>query len=145
MSAQGQEVHIDVQWQGNGGFVGTTPEGRRVVMGDVGDEKGLRPMELLLASAAGCSGVDVVLILQKMRAPLTDLRIHIRGERREEHPRVYRRVHITYHVWGKDLSLKDVERAVELSLSKYCSASATLAAHAEITYDIQLHPGTEEQ
>ncbi len=140
MSTQGQEVHIDVQWQGDGGFIGTTPEGRRVVMGDVGGEKGLRPMELLLASVAGCSGVDVVLILQKMRVPFTDLRIQIRGERREEHPRVYRKVHITYHVWGRDLSRKDVERAVELSLSKYCSASATVAAHAEITYDIQLHP-----
>jgi len=108
MPTQGQEVHIDVQWQSDGGFIGTTPEGRRVVMGDVGEEKGLRPMELLLASVAGCSGVDVVLILQKMRVPFTDLRIQIRGERR--------------------------------ALSKYCSASATVAAHAEITYDIQLHP-----
>lgn len=139
MAPQNQGVTIDVQWKGGMGFVGTTPEGRSVIMGDVGEQAGLRPMELLLASVAGCSGVDVVLILQKMRVPFTNLRITVQGERREEHPRVYRRVHLTYHVWGQGLNPKDVARAVELSLSKYCSASATVAAHAEITYDIQIH------
>ncbi len=132
-------VRIDVAWKGDTGFVGETPDGARVVMGEVNGEKGLSPMQLLLASVAGCTGVDVVLILNKMRVPFSDFRITIQGWRREEHPRVYTRVRLTYHVWGKHLDPQAVERAVRLSLEKYCSASATLAAHAEIEYDIVLH------
>ncbi len=133
-------VHLDVHWQGEHAFLGRAPDGRQVLMGSLGEQRGLSPMELLLASVAGCSGVDVVMILRKMRVPFTDLRIAIQGERRDEHPRVYVRVHLTYHVWGPNLDLKSVERAVRLSLEKYCSAAATVAAHAEITYDIVLHP-----
>ncbi len=132
-------VRIHVAWKGDTGFLGETEDGARVVMGQVGDEKGLSPMELLLASVAGCSGVDVVLILNKMRVPFTDLRITVEGWRRDEHPRVYTRVFLTYHVWGQGLNPQDVKRAVRLSLEKYCSASATVAAYADIEYVIVLH------
>lgn len=128
-------VHLEVQWQQDSTFVATAPDGRQAVIG----RPGLSPMELLLASVAGCSGVDVVMILEKMRVPFTDLRITIQGERREEHPRVYVQVHLTYHVWGPNLDRKQVERAVRLSLEKYCSAAATVASHAVISYDIVLH------
>ncbi len=137
------ETVLDVRWRGDLAFEASNARGGRILMGQVGDEAGLGAMETLLASVAGCSGYDVVFILRKKRKPVTDVRIQIRGQRRNQHPKVYERVHIVYHVYGDRLTPKDVEQAIRLSLDKYCSASATLAAWARITFEYHLHPAAE--
>ncbi len=97
------------------------------------------PMELLLGALAGCSGIDLVSILQKMRIVLRELRIEVAAERAPEHPRVYTRIHLTYHVDTEPIDPVRVQRALGLSANKYCSVSAMLAASALITYT--LHHG----
>lgn len=83
------------------------------------------PMELLLLALGGCTGMDVVSILRKMRQPLEGFRIEVHGERAEEHPKKYTSIEIVYHFKG-DLDERRVQRAIELSETRYCSVEATL-------------------
>lgn len=131
--SEAQTVRLDVQWQGTG-FLARSERGGEAIMGKVGESNGLSPMEMLLASVAGCSGVDIVLILEKMRKTVQAFHMHIEGKRRNTHPRVYTHVQIVYHLRGPDLDPQSVERAIRLSLEKYCSAAATVGAHAQIQY-----------
>ncbi|MFL7794796.1 MAG: OsmC family protein [Anaerolineae bacterium] len=96
-------------------------------------EGGPRPMELLLVGLAGCTSMDVVSILQKKRQPFTGLQTKVTAERAEEHPKVYTKIHVEYVVTGKGVKAEAVERAIELSETKYCSAMAMLRQTAEIT------------
>lgn len=125
-------------WRGDQAFLGENPNGGQVKMGSLSDEAGLRPMELLLLGLAGCTGIDVVSILKKKRQDLQEFKISVRGKRAEQHPRVYTLIEVTYLLWGENLDPKAVERAIELSEKKYCSASAMLDAVAEIrsSYEI---------
>ncbi len=136
-------VRLQARWRGGTAFEATNERGGRVLMGETETARGLGAMETLLAAVAGCTGYDVVMILQKMRVPFTDVRLEITGQRRDEHPRVYTRIHITYHIYGDNVDPKAVEKAIRLSLEKYCSASATLAAWAELTHSYVLHPAAE--
>ncbi len=135
-------VEIQASWVEGTNFVAHNPAGGQVIMGEVDGQKGIPPMQLMLASVAGCTGVDVALILQKKRADLRALQVQVRGWRREEHPRVYTRIHIHYRLWG-NLNARDVEHAIRLSEEKYCSASAILRATAEITHDYEILPAEE--
>ena len=90
------------------------------------------PMELLILGLIGCTGVDVTSILKKMKEPLEALEVTAETERAEEHPKVFTKIHLTYHVKG-DVNVKKLERAINLSESRYCSASAMLGKTAEIT------------
>lgn len=93
------------------------------------------PMELLLVSLGGCTGSDVVSVLQKKRVKLSKFEVHVRGERREEHPRVFTRIAIEFVVYGSDIRTADVKRAIELSSTKYCSVSAMLrSGGVEVSY-----------
>nr|MEE4267561.1 OsmC family protein [Candidatus Krumholzibacteria bacterium] len=96
------------------------------------------PMELVLLGLVGCTGVDVVSILTKMKEPLEGLEVTAEYERAENHPKVYTRIHLTYTVKG-DVDEKKLKRAIDLSESTYCSVSAMLKSTAEITneYDIK--------
>ncbi|MFQ6015856.1 MAG: OsmC family protein [Anaerolineae bacterium] len=94
---------------------------------------GLKPSDLLLLGLGGCTGLDVVSILSKQRQDLTGFEINITGEQDEDPPWTFRKVHIEYVLRGKDLSEKEVERAIKLSEEKYCSVGATIAATTEIT------------
>ena len=85
-----------VRWMGDSRFEALTEEGGKIIFG----ENGISPMKTLLLSVAGCTSIDVVMILQKMREPLENLEVEISGERREEHPRIYTRVHIHYKIYG---------------------------------------------
>lgn len=98
------------------------------------------PMELLLFALGGCTGMDVESLLQKMRTPVEGFRIVIAAERREEHPRVYTTIHLTYQFWGENLNRVNIEKAIELSQHKYCSVSAMLSQAAQLTYSIELNP-----
>lgn len=94
------------------------------------------PMEIFLQSAAACSMVDVISILEKKRKRVTDLKIFVESERAEEHPKIFTKVKFRYELTSPDAELADLERSVELSMEKYCSVSGTLKkSGCEVTYE----------
>lgn len=103
-----------------------------------GSNSGIRPKELILLSLAGCTGSDVVAILQKKRIKLDNLEINITAEQQETHPQVYTKIHIEFLFYGKDIAEKDVERAIELSQTTYCSVTAMLQKSVEITHSFKI-------
>ncbi len=103
-----------------------------------GSNAGIRPKELVLLALAGCTGSDVVSILQKKRAKLEDFEIFINAETREEHPQVFTKIHIDYVFYGSELKKEDIERAIELSSTKYCSVQAMLKPSVEITHSYRI-------
>jgi len=133
-------MEIKAIWKGKLQFEGITRDGHKIVMdspyGKDTPTEGPSPMELLLVALAGCTGMDVVSILKKMKADFQRLEISVRGKRREEHPRYYEKVEIVYAIGG-NVTIEEVKKAVELSLGKYCSVSNTLKPHAEIDYRIE--------
>ena len=132
-------TEAQVTWVGPGlRLVGEASSGPAIILdhvlpGEEGRETGPRPMELLLIGLAGCTGMDVVSILKKKRQPFTGLQVKVTAERAKEHPKVYTRIHLEFIVKGKGVSPQAVERSIELSQTKYCSASAMLGKTAEIT------------
>jgi len=102
-----------------------------------GEGKGPRPKPLLLFSLAGCTGMDVVSLLAKMRVDIDDFKIIVSGELTDEHPKYYHKIHLTYQFKGKDINTAKIEKAVNLSQDKYCGASYMLKQAAEITFDIE--------
>lgn len=102
-----------------------------------GDGKGPRPKPLLLFSLAGCTGMDVVSLLRKMRVDFEDFKIQVSGELTDEHPKYYHKIHVTYQFKGKDINTSKVEKAVNLSQDKYCGVSYMLKQAAEITWEIE--------
>jgi putative redox protein len=103
-----------------------------------GTHSGPTSMELILIGLAGCTGMDVISIMAKKRQPLKSLRVKVEGERAEEHPRVYTKIHVTYIAYGEGIDEKALERSIELSETKYCSVSAMLRKTAEITSSFQI-------
>jgi putative redox protein len=104
-----------------------------------GDNTGPTPMELLLLAHAGCTAMDVVAILKdKMRKPMTGLEVKVEGQRAERPPKVYTRVDLTYLVRGAGLEVKDVERAIQLSIDTYCSVSVMMSKTASLGIRYQL-------
>lgn len=113
-------------WTGEGlEFAGTLDSGYPFTMKGSADEKGASPMALFLSSVAGCTAMDVLSIVQKKRQEVDRMEVEIEGLRAEEHPMVFTEVDITYILYGKDIDPAAVERAIELSQTKYCSASIT--------------------
>ena len=91
------------------------------------------PMELLLVSLGGCTGADVVSILEKKRQRVTGYDIEVIADRRSEHPRIYTRIEVVHRVRGRGIDPKAVQHAIELSETKYCSVSAMLGASAQLS------------
>jgi len=124
-------------------LIGETTSGAAVVIDHVlADENrppgGPTPMQLLLMGLAGCTSMDVLSILKKKRQPLTGLQVKVTGERREEHPKIFTKIHLEFIVKGQGVTPQAVERAIELSQEKYCSAAAMLKEAAEITTSYQI-------
>jgi putative redox protein len=119
-------------------FVGESGSGHAVVMDGApeygGRNLGIRPMEMLLIGLGGCTAFDVVQILRKGREQVSDCQVEVTAERAETDPKVFTKIHLEYRVAGKDLVPAKVERAIQLSKEKYCSASIMLGAVAEITH-----------
>ncbi len=109
-----------------------------------GDDRGPGPFDLLLAGYAGCTGIDVVEILRKMREPLAGLTISMEGERASTDPRVFTQIDVIYHLKG-NLKEKSVQRAIHLSETKYCGVRAMLAKTASITSRYEIEAAPEEQ
>jgi putative redox protein len=131
-----------VKWLEEVSFVGESGSGHAVVMDgppeDGGRNLGFRPMEMLLIGMGGCTAFDVVHILKKGRQPVSDCVVEIEAERAAEAPKVFTKIHAHFIVTGRGLSDKQVERAVQLSAEKYCSASLMLGKTAEISHSFEL-------
>ncbi len=122
-------------------FEGSNPNGISVSIdgssAEGGEGKGARPMEVILMGLGSCSGIDVVLILKKMKQDLVDMEIKVEGERREEIPRIFTKIHVHYTLYG-NIDQEKARRAIELSMEKYCSVTAMLEKVAEITYTFEV-------
>ena len=124
-------------WSRGLSFRGGEPGGPEMVI-DGDNVAAPGPMLTLLLAAAGCTGADVVVILQKMRVKLLELRIDVTGRRRETEPRRYTAIHFEYHLRGEGLDQAKATRAIELSISKYCSVVHSLAPDIRITRGLTL-------
>jgi putative redox protein len=132
-----------VRWIDGMMMIGESPSGHAIVMDgpeDLGGKNlGIRPMEMLLLGLGGCTTVDVVSTLKKMREEVRDCRAEITAERADDHPKVFTRIHINFVVEGSNLNEKKVSKAVSLSADKYCSASIMLGKTADVTHDFEIH------
>jgi len=131
-----------VKWVQDATFIGEAGSGHAVVMDGPPDSGGRnlgpRPMEMLLLGMGGCTAFDVVYILKRARQPVLDCVVELEAERAAEAPKVFTRIHVHFIVSGRGLSGKQVERAVQLSAEKYCSASIMLGKAAVITHDFEV-------
>ena len=105
--------------------------------GLLGDDSGPSPKKLLLASLAGCTGMDVVSLLKKMRVPFTNFEMDIDADLTDEHPKVYSEIRIKYRIFGTQLNKEKVKKAIDLSQDKYCGVSAMLEKNSPIVYTIE--------
>lgn len=103
-----------------------------------GKNRGPRPKPLLLVSLGGCTGMDVVSMLKKMRVEFENLDIEVEADMTEEHPKYYNKIKIIYNFKGKDLPMEKLEKAVTLSQDRYCGVTAMLSKAAEIDYEIKI-------
>lgn len=123
-----------LRYAGGEAFVAESQSGHAIVTSFAHDRvTAPTPMELLLVALGGCTGADVVGILEKKRQHLTNYEIEVRAERRSEHPRIYTRIEVIHRIRGRNIDPKAVEHAIELSETKYCSVSAMLGAAAQIS------------
>jgi putative redox protein len=128
-----------VEYAGNGFYVAVTPSGHALTIESNGERNASTgPLELLMVALASCTGVDVVSILEKKRQKVTKYKVEVRGERREEHPRSFRRLEVKHIVTGHRVDPEAVRRAIELSTDKYCSVAATLRPTAEIVSSFEV-------
>jgi putative redox protein len=125
------DMKVRASWLGKRRFEANGPSEKSVYMDakaeDGGTGEGNRPMELLLMGLVGCTGIDITLIMERMRQPLEALEILAEGHRREAYPQAYTEIHLTYSLSGQ-ISPEKAWRAIHLSEEKYCSASASLSA-----------------
>jgi putative redox protein len=105
---------------------------------DEGTSKGPSPKKLMLLSLLGCTGMDVVSLMQKMRVPFDHFRIESVAPLTEEHPKVFKSVHLTYIVTGQNIKREKVEKAINLSQERYCGVSIMLKKHSPVTWDLEL-------
>ena len=133
---------VTTVWKENMLFESDNPSGETLFM-DAPDEgienKGLRPKALMLSSLAGCSGLDVVSLLKKMRAEVNDFKMVVHGELTEEHPRYYHKVVVEYHFYGNDLQEDKINKAVKLSVDQYCGVMEMFRQFAKVTTEVYLH------
>jgi putative redox protein len=130
-----------VRWVGDRTFTGAVEAGHQIAFGTAhGDslKPGPSPMELILIGTGGCSAYDVVHILEKGREAVEDCVCDLTAERAETDPKVFTRIHLQFTVKGRGLDAKKVERAINLSVEKYCSASAMMAKTAVVTHGFEV-------
>lgn len=133
------DLRATVHFAGNDLLVGITPSQHALTL-DTNHERASAPtpMELLLVALGSCTAVDVINILQKKREDVKDYRVEVRGERREDHPRSYKRFEVHHIVRGHNISEMSLRQAIELSETKYCSVAATLRPTAEIVSSFEI-------
>ncbi|UUC46055.1 OsmC family protein [Flavobacterium cerinum] len=134
---------VRTKWLGKMQFESTNPSGDVMTI-DAGPEnggegKGLRPKALMLSALAGCTGLDVASLIEKMKLEVTDFTIETEGELTEEHPKTYHTVRVDYHFYGSDLEPKKLEKAVNLSVEKYCGVMEMFRQFAKVEIKIHYH------
>ncbi|SEM64602.1 putative redox protein [Mesobacillus persicus] len=132
-------MDLKVKWNGKMAFSGASPSGHEMKMDAAaeigGENSGPRPTELLLNAVAGCTGIDIISILQKMRLEPTSFQMDVSGSRADDHPKRFTEIHIHYSLEG-ELPDDKVVRAIQLSKDKYCSVSHSLNANITASYSI---------
>ena len=131
-----------IKWVEDRTFIGESASGHKVVLGAAlgseGRTPGPNPMEMVLIGTGGCLAFDVIHILERGREAIEDCVLEMEAERAEQDPKVFTRIHMHFVVKGRGLAPNKVQRAIELSIEKYCSASAMLAKTATITHDFEV-------
>ena len=134
---------VTTVWKENMQFESDNPSGHKVLIDtpseNGGTQSGLSPKAMMLSSLAGCSGLDVVSLLNKMRVNIDNFKMEVIGELTEEHPKYYHSVTVHYHFEGKDLEEEKIKKAVNLSVDKYCGVMEMFRKFAKITVEIHLH------
>ena len=135
-------MNISVNWVDGLLMVGKSDSGHTITMDGPpesgGENLSVRPMEMLLLGVAGCTMIDVITTLKKMRQDLSHLETKINAERATDHPKVFTDIHIQFILKGQNLDEKKVDKAITLSAEKYCSASIMLGETATITHDFEV-------
>ena len=134
---------ITTHWKGSMLFESDNPSGKSVSMDTVVDGQnerfGLSPKAMMLSSLAGCSGVDIVEILEKMKVLDYKLSIDVEAQLTDEHPKYYHKVHVDYHFYGQELNLKKIYKAVTLSVDKYCGVMEMFRQFSSVSTEIHIH------
>ncbi|MDO9274339.1 MAG: OsmC family protein [Lutibacter sp.] len=131
---------IELSWKGEMVFESVAPDGNVTIDADKevgGQGKGVRPKALMLTSLAGCSAMDVISLLKKMRAEVADFKIAIEANLTEEHPKIYDKVKVIYQFYGKDFQKDKIEKAVNLSVERYCGVFEMFRKFSDISHEIQ--------
>ena len=134
---------ITTHWKGSMLFESDNPSGKSVSMDTVVDGQnerfGLSPKAMMLSSLAGCSGVDIVEILEKMKVLDYKLSIDVEAQLTDEHPKYYHKVHVDYHFYGQELNLKKIYKAVTLSVDRYCGVMEMFRQFSSVSTEIHIH------
>ncbi len=132
---------VNVTWTGGMAFEAEVNGHTLIMDADEavgGQDQGPRPKALVLSALAGCTGMDVVSILKKMRVDVEKFEMKLEGELAEEHPKIYHTIYMTYIFHGKNLPMEKLENAVNLSKDKYCSVSAMIKGKVNIVTKIEV-------
>lgn len=135
--------HITTTWLGGMKFESTNPSGNNLFIEaspENGEQaEGYRPKALMLSSLAGCSGLDVASLIKKMKLDVADFKIEIDAELTEEDPKYYHKVGMHFHFYGSNLNEKKLQRAVDLSVEKYCGVMEMFRQFAELKVETHFH------
>lgn len=134
-------MEINARWTGALGFEAKNPQGASIRMDSLAQVAAPSPMQVVLMALAGCTGMDVVSILEKKRQPAESIEIHVRGTRTEDHPRGFTDIEVEFVLSGSQLTAEAVARAIELSISKYCSVGGMLAKAATLRTSFRIVSG----
>ncbi len=133
---------VEMSWLGNLAYEADM-DGHKIITDagtDIGgDDKGFRPKKLMLTALAGCTGIDMAMILKKMRVEVRDIKVAVHGELTDKQPTFYKNMHVVYEFFGKDLPKSKIERAVKLSEEEYCGVSALYKQVIPVTSEIIYH------
>lgn len=131
-----------IKWVDNLKFEGFAPSGHNILMDGPpesgGNDQAIRPGELTLVALGGCTGIDVISILKKMRQEIDSFEVIVDADSRNEHPKTWSKLHLKYIFKGRNLDESKIRTAIELSQDKYCSVSAMLKKSAELTWECQI-------
>lgn len=136
-------TEVSAQWTEGMGFTGRDQRDRELKMDalpDYGKGDGFLPMELLIMGMAGCTGMDIVWILDKKKQKMEGMEVKVKAKRRDKAPQIYTHIHLEFTITG-DIDEKAVDEAIRLSMDKYCSAGAMLKTEAEITTSYKIKRG----
>jgi putative redox protein len=130
---------VELNWKGEMLFESVTPEGNVLIDAakEVGGQgKGVRPKAMMLSSLAGCTAMDIVSLLKKMRADVMDFKVEVSANLTDDHPKYYDKVHIIYRFYNREFQKKKIEKAVNLSVERYCGVMEMFRQFSEVTTEI---------